>query len=116
QHVRSWDEFLNTRLPLDPEAIVSVADRARLEALPASVHLLGDRLPLEYEVEPGGGGGVVRVRLKEGQARRLRPGDLPEPDRPSGDGIVQRGPGVVRRLRPARVRQRRGTPGGRDRS
>ena len=80
QHVRSWDEFLNTRLRLDPEAIVSAADRARLEALPASVHLLGDRVPLEYEVEPGGG--VVRVRLKEGQARRLRPGDLPELDRP----------------------------------
>ncbi len=86
QRVRSWEEFLNTRLLLDPEAIASAADRARLEALPASVHLLGDRVPLEYEVEPGGGGGggggVVRVRLKEGQARRLRPGDLPELDRP----------------------------------
>jgi len=80
QHVGSWEEFLDTRLSLDVEAAIPSAERARLDALPASVHLHGDRVPLEYEVESGGG--VVRIRLKEGQARRLRQGDLPELDRP----------------------------------
>jgi len=54
--------------------------RAPLDQLPASVHVLGDRIPLSYEIEPTGG--VVRLRLKEGQARRLRPRDLPALDRP----------------------------------
>ncbi len=54
--------------------------RAPLDELPASVHVLGDRIPLLYEVEPTGG--VVRLRLKEGQARRVRPQDLPALDRP----------------------------------
>src|SRR5947207_10738311 len=80
QHVGSWEEFLDTRLSLDVEAAIPSAERARLDALPASVHLHGDRVPLEYEVESGGG--VVRIRFKEGQARRLRQGDLPELDRP----------------------------------
>ncbi len=88
QQVRSWEEFLDTRLSLDVEAAIAAPERARLDALPASVHLHGDRVPLEYEVESGKG--VVRVRLKEGQARRLRQGDLPELDRPIRF-IVQRG-------------------------
>jgi len=71
---RSWQEFLDQRLALDVEAIVPAPVRAELEALPASVHLFGDRMPLEYEVEPAGG--VLRLRLKEGQARRLRASDL----------------------------------------
>ena len=88
QQVRSWEEFLDTRLSLDVEAAIAAPERARFDALPASVHLHGDRVPLEYEVESGKG--VVRVRLKEGQARRLRLGDLPELDRPIRF-IVQRG-------------------------
>jgi hypothetical protein len=42
--------------------------------------LYGDRVPVDYEVERGVG--VARLRLKEGQARRLRPSDLPPFDRP----------------------------------
>ena len=37
-------------------------------------------MPLDYEVE--GGVGVARVRLREGQAKRLRPDELPPLDRP----------------------------------
>jgi len=78
--VHSWDEFLNTRLSIDVDGLISAPARTALDELPASVHLLGDRVPLSYEVEPAGG--VVRLRLKEGQARRLKERDLPTLDRP----------------------------------
>jgi hypothetical protein len=80
-HVKSWDEFIATRLTLDPDTAIPEAERTRLDALPSSVFLYGDRVPLDYDVEPGVGG-VVRLRLKEGQARRLQPRDLPPFDRP----------------------------------
>jgi hypothetical protein len=78
--VASWQQFLATRLSLDVDAAIPAAERQALEALPASVHLYGDRVPLDYEVEQGVG--VVRLRLKEGQARRLQARDLPPFDRP----------------------------------
>src|SRR5206468_2479307 len=78
--VASWQEFLGTRLALDVDAMVPADERRVLEALPSSVHLYGDRVPVDYEVERGVG--VVRLRLKEGQARRLQPSDLPPFDRP----------------------------------
>ena len=78
--VGSWDEFINTRLVLDVDEMVPEAERRALEALPASAHLYGDRVPVDYEVEQGIG--VVCLRLKEGQARRLQPRDLPPFDRP----------------------------------
>ena len=81
ERVGSWDEFIATRLTLDVDAAISEAERQALEALPSSLHLYGDRVPLEYEVEQGVG--VVRLRLKEGQARRLQPRDLPPFDRPA---------------------------------
>ena len=78
--VRSWDEFIGAKLMLDPAALVPAALRARLDALPDSVHLYGDTVPLDYDVEDGSG--VVWLRLKEGQARRLQPRDVPAVDRP----------------------------------
>ena len=79
-HVGSWDEFINARLLLDVDEMVPEAERRTLDELPASVHLYGDRVPMDYEVEQGIG--VVRLRLKEGQARRLQARDLPPFDRP----------------------------------
>ena len=79
--VRSWDEFIGTRITLDPEAAIPELERQRLDALPSSVFLYGDRVPVDYDVEPAVGG-VVRLRLKEGQARRLHPNDVPAFDRP----------------------------------
>jgi len=78
--VASWQEFLGTRLALDVDALIPADERRALEALPSSVHLYGDRVPVDYEVERGVG--VVRLRLKEGQARRLQPSDVPPFDRP----------------------------------
>src|SRR5881296_876136 len=80
EHVTSWEEFINTRVALDVDELIPEAERRALDALPASVHLYGDRVPVDYEVEQGIG--VVRLRLKEGQARRLQPRDLPPFDRP----------------------------------
>ena len=76
----SWDGFLRTRIILDPGELVDAPTRERLEALPGRLHLRGDAVPLDYEVE--GGVGVARVRLREGQARRLRQDELPPLDRP----------------------------------
>jgi len=79
--VRSWDQFIGTRIVLDPDAAIPERERHRLDSLPSSVFLYGDRVPVDYDVEQGVGG-IVRLRLKEGQARRLHPKDLPAFDRP----------------------------------
>jgi hypothetical protein len=78
--VGRWDEFVARRLTLDTDQIIPADVRAQLDALPSSLHLYGDRVPLDYDIETGGG--IVRLRLKEGQARRLRLEDLPTLDRP----------------------------------
>ena len=78
--VTSWDSFLEVRLDLAAGELIDDDTRERLEALPARLHLRGDAVPLDYEVE--GGIGVARVRLREGQARRLRQEELPPLDRP----------------------------------
>jgi ATP-dependent helicase HrpA len=78
--VTSWEEFINARLVLDVEGAIPEGERRALDALPDSVHIYGDRVPVDYEIESGGG--VARLRLKEGQARRLQPRDLPPLDRP----------------------------------
>ena len=87
ERVGSWEAIINTRLSLDVDAMVPESIRVVLEALPASIHLYGDRVPLEYEVEQGAG--VVRLRLKEGQARRLQARDLPTFDRPARFTVVR---------------------------
>jgi len=85
--VTSWQEFLSTRVALDADAMVDGATRARLLELPSMVHLLGDAVPLDYEVEDGAG--VVVLRLREGQLRRLKDGELPKVDRPLRFSIMR---------------------------
>jgi hypothetical protein len=79
--VSSWDSFIAARITLDPDQMIPEIERQQLDALPSSVFLYGDRVPVDYDVESGVGG-VVRLRLKEGQARRLHARDLPAFDRP----------------------------------
>jgi hypothetical protein len=78
--VTSWQEFLSTRVALDADSLVDGVTRARLLELPSMVHLLGDAVPLDYEVEEGAG--VAVLRLREGQLRRMKDADLPKVDRP----------------------------------
>ncbi len=80
ESVTSWENFLGTRIHLEVGRLVDDQTRERLEALPGRLHLRGDAVPLDYEVERGVG--VARVRLREGQARRLRQDELPPLDRP----------------------------------
>lgn len=94
QRVRSWHDFLDTRLRLELDEIVPEAVRRALDALPASVHLLGDRVPLIYDFE--GGVPVVRLRLREGQARRLKESRIPVLDRPVRFSVVRGKHEVVR--------------------
>ena len=61
----------------------------KLFRYPASLHLRGDTAPLAYEVRDGHG--IVRVSLREGQARRLRESDLPVLDRPLVFAVRRRG-------------------------
>jgi hypothetical protein len=78
--ISNWDAFIRTRLALDVATFAGDADRRALDELPASVSLLGDRVPLHYDIEHGEP--VIRLRLREGKARRLRPGAVPALDRP----------------------------------
>ncbi len=78
--VNGWESFIRARIALDPSALVAPAIAEPLDALPASVRIKGDAVPLDYEIR--GGQGVVRLTMREGQARRIRAGELPPLDRP----------------------------------
>jgi ATP-dependent helicase HrpA len=80
ERVRSWDDFQHARIVLDPAELVDQATRERLDALPGMVRVRGDAAPVQYELENGEG--VARVRLREGQAKRLRADEVPALDRP----------------------------------
>ncbi|HEY8062580.1 MAG TPA: DEAD/DEAH box helicase, partial [Gemmatimonadales bacterium] len=89
EDVSSWEEFQRTPVHLDLTALVPPEARAHLDALPGSLHLRGDAVSLEYEVREGQP--LARVYLREGQARRLRPTDLPVLDRPLVFAVRRRG-------------------------
>jgi hypothetical protein len=78
--VTSWEEFQRSRFQLNPVELVDEATRQRLESLPGMVRVRGDAAPVEYELQDGAA--VARVRLREGQAKRLRPDEVPVLDRP----------------------------------
>ncbi len=78
--VDSWDSFQRARLTLDPAQLVDRPTRERLDALPSMVKVRGDAAPVDYEIQNGEA--VARIRLREGQAKRLRPDEVPQLDRP----------------------------------
>jgi hypothetical protein len=80
EEVDGWDDFQRTRVALDPDALIDSERRAPLEALPGMVRIRGDAVPIDYELT--GGEAVARIRLREGQARRLRGDEVPPLDRP----------------------------------
>jgi hypothetical protein len=83
----SWEGFLGTRVTLDPAALVDEPTQLQLDALPDMVRVRGDAAPLGYEVQDGVG--IARVRLREGQAKRLREGDIPPLDRPLKFALIR---------------------------
>ena len=72
--------FIRARLAIDADSLVDHAVTESLDALPNSLRVKGDVVPLDYELK--GGQSVARLTLREGQARRVRSGDLPKLDRP----------------------------------
>jgi hypothetical protein len=78
--ITSWKDFQARRVTLDLAEFIDPAARARLEALPTTVRLFGDATAVEYDIERGQA--IARIRLREGQARRLDGDDLPALDRP----------------------------------
>jgi len=85
--VTAWRSFLEAPLELDPATLVPAAERERLLALPGSVRLFGDTVAVHYEAGPEGG--LARLQLREGQARRLREADVPRLDRPVRFAVVR---------------------------
>jgi hypothetical protein len=77
--VKSHADFMAASLHLDLDAAVLPRDRHPLDALPDSAFVLGDRVPLRYDVAEGRP--IVELALREKQARRLRAQDLPDVDR-----------------------------------
>jgi len=79
--ITSWEEFLRAPLALDLGGMVDAESRVALDALPSSLPLFGDRIPVRYELESGAP--VARLMLREGKARQLaRRGTWPVLDRP----------------------------------
>lgn len=110
----SWDDFVRTGLTLELNALIAPEERAALEALPGSVRLRGDAVPLEYEIAAGEP--VVRLRLREGQARRLTLKEIPPLDRPLRFAVVRGAdppllantlPELIAELRKPRLQRRR---------
>ncbi len=87
ENLSSWEDFLKTSLSLDVDALVPRPRQLQLDRLPGSAKILGDRVPLSYEFDKGDS--VVKIRLREGQARRLRARDLPDLDRPVRFSVVR---------------------------
>jgi len=85
--VTDWASFLGARLRLEPAELVEEATRAALSELPSAARVKGDTVALEYDME--GADPVVRLRLREGQARRLEVRDLPALDRPLRFEVVR---------------------------
>jgi hypothetical protein len=92
--VTSWDGFLETRVTLDPKALVHEHLREALLQLPAMIHIHGDAVPLDYRIEDGLS--VVRLRLREGQAHRLQQRDVPVLDREVRFTVVRGGEEAIR--------------------
>jgi ATP-dependent helicase HrpA len=80
ESVRGWQDFLRARIALNQDELVDLSTREQLGELPGRIHLRGDAVRLDYEVRNGQG--IARVRLREGQAKRLRADELPPLDRP----------------------------------
>ena len=78
--VESWRAFQERRVVLRVEDYVDPGVRGRLATLPSTIRLFGYATAVEYDIVRGRA--VARIRLREGQARRLTANDQPAFDRP----------------------------------
>jgi len=87
--ITSWADVEARPLELRVDDHVDPSTRTELDRLPATIRLLGDATAVEYDVERGEA--IARIRLREGQARRLTVDDLPPLDRPVRFAVVRGG-------------------------
>jgi hypothetical protein len=85
--VKTVEAFLRSDLAITIDDFIAAERRRALEALPSAIEIAGERCPLDYEIENGTG--VVRIRMREHLARRLREEDVPRLDRPVGLTVVR---------------------------
>jgi ATP-dependent helicase HrpA len=71
----SFQEFMDTPLRVDADAIVPRDERQKWMALPAEIELRGEMYPLDYAVEDGAG--VVRARIPAKLLYRLDGDEVP---------------------------------------
>jgi len=92
--VGSWEDFLATRISLNPLELAHEHVREALLQLPSMIRIKGDAVALDYAIEDGVG--VVRLRLREGQAHQLQERDVPQLDRPVWFTVVRGGEEAIR--------------------
>jgi ATP-dependent helicase HrpA len=100
ENVHSLDDFRASQLPIDFDAIVRPAERAKWMALPDTVAVRGREVPIDYDVEDVDGRpqGVARLRLPEKLARTLTEEELPTLDRPIRFTVLRGPRGAVRAI------------------
>ena len=92
--MNNYAEFLRAHIVLDTNGLVHEHVQEALLQLPSSVRIRGDAVSLDYAIEDGIG--VVRLRLREGQAHQLMERDVPELDRPIRYTVVRGGDEAIR--------------------
>jgi ATP-dependent helicase HrpA len=92
--VNSWEEFLETKVSLNPTELVHEHVREALQQLPSMIRIRGDAVSLDYAIDDGTG--VVRLRLREGMAHQMQERDIPELDRPVRFTVVRGGEEAIR--------------------
>ena len=96
--VRSFEEFKNARLTIDPESFVSSDVAARIARLPSSVIIREREIPIDYDVEEKDGTRtpVARLRLPAKVAKNLTESELPSLDRPIRFVVLRGQRGAIR--------------------
>jgi len=85
--VSSWQEFLDTTIRLSVSDFLSVDQTAALDSLPTAAAIRGTKIPLRYELD--GATPVVRMKLREAVARKVRKRDLEKLDRPYRISVIR---------------------------
>lgn len=78
--IRSYSEFADLDLTLDPDDFVPRSERKRWLALPETIVIRGEEHPLDYAVENGVA--IVRARIPERLLWQMQDEDVPALDRP----------------------------------
>jgi hypothetical protein len=96
--VRSFEEFKNAQLVIDPGEFVPPDVASRIAKLPSSVVIRDRDIPIDYDVEEKDGArtAVARLRLPAKVAKNLTESELPSLDRPIRFVVLRGQRGAIR--------------------